>query len=651
MKKKSSTAAPAAQELERGLKQARAMRAAGQRAEAVTRLRELLAKTPNSWEGQQLLGECLAELGRWQAALAAFEFALALSPKQALTHARAGEAAYHLGDWPRAELAYASAVALDRGLAAGWRNLGLTRMLQSRLLPALEAYLVAFQLEPQHPDTRRNLAHLLARPEIYQAPICAEPQPWKPLLMALLKDPHQWHQGLAPVVASQILVQAPAEGLLRPERDELLQALLSLTINVSLPLEARLRALRAQYLTSVASGAQTSPGHLSLLGALALQAFHNESLWPESAVERELLDQWAPGLAERDAPTILAFAMFRPLHTQPGAVALLRAPIWNGGLESLRTRLLAEPLQERLLAAEMPALTPIHDATSRAVQDQYEEHPFPRWTNLATVLPTLAENFRKYLGVTAPAHLEDAPEILIAGCGTGQHPISVAIANPRAQVTAIDLSRASLAFGKRMAARMGLTNVNFAQADMLELTDWDRRFDHIESVGVLHHMAEPLAGWRMLRRLLRPHGTMRIGVYSERARQGVIEARALIEREGLRGDLAGIRELRERIIREPGLRPLLEQLLGLDFFATSTLRDLIFHVYEQRYTPTRLADELTELGMRFLGFELNGGPAREAFSARFPDDPRALDLSHWELIEAEYPQTFTGMYVLWATPA
>lgn len=649
MKKKKAAAPSAAQELARGLRQVRTMLTAGQREEAIASLHELLAKAPTAWEGFQLLGECLAELGRWQEALAAFESALTIRPNQAIIQARAGEAAYHLGDWPRAEQAYAKAVALERGLAPGWRNLGVTRVLQTRLLPALEAYLVAFELEPQHSETRRGLANLFSRPEIYLAPICAKPQPWKSLLKTLLHDPQQWHQGLAPVVASQILAHAPAEGLRQPERDELLLALLSLAINVSLPLEARLRVVRNQCLNAVAGGASISPAQLNLLGALALQSFHNESLWPETAPECAQLDQWAPGLAERGVAIVLAFAMYRPLHTQPDAVALLRAPFWNG-LEHLRTRLLAEPLQERLLAAEMPALTPIHDATSRAVQGQYEEHPFPRWTNLAAVLPNLVDSFRKHLGVAAPAHLAGPTEILIAGCGTGQHPISVAVANPQAHVTAIDLSRASLAFGKRMAARMGVTNLTFAQADLLELANWERRFDHIESVGVLHHMAEPLTGWRILRRLLRPHGTMRIGLYSERARKGVVEARALIEREGLRGDLSGIRELRERIIHEPGLRPLLEQLLGLDFFATSTLRDLIFHVSEQRYTPQRLAHELSDLGLRFLGFELNGGPAREAFAARFPDDPRALDLAHWDLIEAEHPQTFAAMYILWATP-
>ena len=59
-----------------------------------------------------------------------------------------------------------------------------------------------------------------------------------------------------------------------------------------------------------------------------------------------------------------------------------------------------------------------------------------------------------------------------------------------------------------------------------------RTFDLIESNGVLHHMADPWAGWRVLLSLLRPGGFMRIGLYSEIARWGVVAARALIAQQG-----------------------------------------------------------------------------------------------------------------------
>ena len=49
------------------------------------------------------------------------------------------------------------------------------------------------------------------------------------------------------------------------------------------------------------------------------------------------------------------------------------------------------------------------------------------------------------------------------------------------------------------------------------IIDKKEKFDIIESAGVLHHMSEPMTGWRVLTDLLKPSGLMRIGLYSELA--------------------------------------------------------------------------------------------------------------------------------------
>jgi 2-polyprenyl-3-methyl-5-hydroxy-6-metoxy-1,4-benzoquinol methylase len=51
---------------------------------------------------------------------------------------------------------------------------------------------------------------------------------------------------------------------------------------------------------------------------------------------------------------------------------------------------------------------------------------------------------------------------------------------------------------------LGLENIEFAQADILELGSLGRSFDIIESVGVLHHLHDPLEGWRVLLALRGP---------------------------------------------------------------------------------------------------------------------------------------------------
>ena len=45
------------------------------------------------------------------------------------------------------------------------------------------------------------------------------------------------------------------------------------------------------------------------------------------------------------------------------------------------------------------------------------------------------------------------------------------------------------------------------------------RKDLIESLGVLHHLADPWEGWDRLLALLRPGGVMMLGLYSQPARR------------------------------------------------------------------------------------------------------------------------------------
>jgi 2-polyprenyl-3-methyl-5-hydroxy-6-metoxy-1,4-benzoquinol methylase len=80
----------------------------------------------------------------------------------------------------------------------------------------------------------------------------------------------------------------------------------------------------------------------------------------------------------------------------------------------------------------------------------------------------------------------------------------------------------------RKTKELAFSNIDYKQADILELNKLDRRFNIIESLGVLHHLKNPLEGWKVLVDLLQPQGLMKIALYSEIARQSVVEARKLI---------------------------------------------------------------------------------------------------------------------------
>ena len=87
---------------------------------------------------------------------------------------------------------------------------------------------------------------------------------------------------------------------------------------------------------------------------------------------------------------------------------------------------------------------------------------------------------------------------MIAGCGTGQHSISTAARVKDSKVLAIDLSLSSLAYAKRKTKELNINNIEYMQADILDLGKLKKQFDIIESSGVLHHMKNPMAGWQVL---------------------------------------------------------------------------------------------------------------------------------------------------------
>ena len=97
-----------------------------------------------------------------------------------------------------------------------------------------------------------------------------------------------------------------------------------------------------------------------------------------------------------------------------------------------------------------------------------------------------------------------------------------------------------------MAERMGV-EAELYHADLLRLDGWDRQFDAIVCTGVLHHLEDPLAGWRRLLRLLRPGGVMLVGLYSETARRGIVAAQAEVRALGAPPTPAGIRAARAHL--------------------------------------------------------------------------------------------------------
>src|ERR1051326_1299105 len=469
----------------------------------------------------------------------------------------------------------------------------------------------------------------------------------------------------SPVIASWVerIAKTPPLPLQKPELfqpkgvvaaladDLFLRCAMEATTLQSLELEALLACSRAELLQLV-SGQGTDANAIAadmtaFACALAQQCFINEYIYAQSAEESRL----APALRHRllhgltsgssIAPVTLAVVgAYFPLHALPAAQALLQRD-WPAVTAGLLRQQLREPFEEARDRDAIAALTPVKDGMSQAVMGQYEENPYPRWT----INPLAAFAVDRAQGKTVPTAERQAElDILIAGCGTGLHPIQVAQIYPNARLLAVDISRPSLAYARRKTRELGLRNIEYAQADILELGGIGRTFDRVESVGTLMTLTDPTIGWRVLVSLLRPGGKMRIGLYSETARRVVVAARAYIAARGYRDTAEDMRKCRQDIIREAQRWRMLTG--SRDFYSMSGCRDLLFHVMEHRHTIPEIAGFLRDNNLSFLGFECFNEPdVIETFQKQFPDPDALTDLDRWDAFEAEHPETFWGMYI------
>ena len=410
------------------------------------------------------------------------------------------------------------------------------------------------------------------------------------------------------------------------------------------PLEKFLTAIRSILLRKALSeGSIANPAIVRLFCALAEQCFINEYVFAQSDEETRQSLQLSELLLHRIAGgetltpgLVAAVAAYFPLHSLPGAQALLRRNLPEVIAELVRQQL-QEPLEEIADRNSIPVLTSVDDDVSLLVMDQYRENPYPRWT--VDPAAALAENPQTGSADDTP----EAKEILIAGCGTGQHAVEIARHFPEARILAVDLSLPSLAYARRRTREIGVRNVEYAQADILELAAIDRSFDRIEAVGVLHHLAEPERGWRVLLSLLRPNGNMRIGLYSDAGRRDIVGVRTFIAERGYHPTPEDIRKLRHEILRIYDERGWRTTIQSNDFYNTSGCRDLLFNVMEHRFTIPKIKGFLSEQKLTFLGFDLEPSIV-ERFERQFPGPDALADLGNWHRFEMDNPQTFRGMY-------
>jgi SAM-dependent methyltransferase len=547
---------------------------------------------------------------------------------------------------------------------------GLEQQRAGELGAAIRSFRKVLELRPDHAAACERLAAAYlaqGRPDKASAQY-AELARIAPQTLAQFHQVLERLKAVQPELAADLVAAgaAPAIGSLRTEAivaDPYFRTVLAASAVYDSALERWLTALRASVLRAVATGqADVGDDAMAFCAALARQCFINEYVFAVSADEAALAEQVkatvAATLSRREviAPlSVLALAMYQPLHELPGADALA-AMRWPQPVAGVIAQQVSEPREEAALRDDIPRLTPIADGVTAQVRQQYEENPYPRWAVLAAPpwpLLTLDDHLRRILPTAPfrPVGHEDEIDIMVAGCGTGRHALELAQSYRGARVLAVDLSLASLACARRRTPPRLAGAIEFAQADIMALGSalGERRFDFINAGGVFHHMPDPWAGWRELIKLMAPDGVMQVGLYSAQARRDIVTARRIIADRGYRPTAADIRRLRHDLTTSGDNFSFMRLD---DYFTVSTCRDLLFHVHEVQTTIPEIAAFLDANALRFIGFDFGAPEGQEHYRNLFASHGWSLgDLTRWTAFESDNPALFAGMYVFWVQKA
>ena len=130
-----------------------------------------------------------------------------------------------------------------------------------------------------------------------------------------------------------------------------------------------------------------------------------------------------------------------------------------------------------------------------------------QWQHFVQSDELYADQFLGWIAPVRPEFFQDKV-VLEGGCGKGRHTQLAASWGAR-DVIGVDLSDAvETAF----AATRKLENAHIVQADIYQLP-FARVFDYAFSVGVLHHLPDPLSGFRSLAAKVKNGGSLSAWVY------------------------------------------------------------------------------------------------------------------------------------------
>ncbi|WP_320668129.1 tetratricopeptide repeat protein [Prochlorococcus sp. MIT 1307] len=665
--------------------------------EAEKTIQKAITLQPKLANSYSTLGLILKAKGELLEAENKMRLAITLKPDFVDAFLNLGLILKESGKLEEAETTTREAIKIKPNLADAYLNLGNILQDQGRLEEAEEVTRKAIFINPSIADAHMNLGAILkelgqleeafkfARKETYISP---EKQAPFLLLNSILKESNLQSisinerrlilkrllprtdishvelfstlNSLVPQKNLKVIAKSQESCLTLKEFKELIKDEeiihgLRLLVFHSLSWETALTKIRRDIsIGAINKSIQINKSLIEFTISLAEQCFLNEYIFNKEQEEIKAVEILETNcLNERiDEFTIALISCYYPINEIIERIPSLRNySSRETSFNKLISLQLEEPNNEKRIASSIKSFSSINDSTSKKVKLQYEENPYPRWRytshlneNKLTIESAVNNEIRpNRISCPQPSR---PPRVLIAGCGTGQQ-IFDADRYQNAELTAIDLSKASIAYAQRKVLEYGMNNIRFFQMDILELSKLNERFDLIECCGVLHHMKSPEEGLASLVKVLEKNGFIKLGLYSNLARSDVIKARKVISKNNYASSHQGIRQFRKDLIN--GDFPEIENLhKWYDFFTTSMCRDLCFHVKEHRYSMDQINDILKENKLDFLGFVL-GQEVKQQYLNEYCKDKSQTDLHNWGKFENIYPNTFRAMYQFWVS--
>ncbi len=628
--------------------------------EAEKSIRKAIEINPDFAEAYYNLGNILNDLGKLEEAEFLYQKAIELNPNLADAYYNLGNILKDLGKLKEAEFAYSKVIEIKADYAEAHANLGGVLKDLGNLQGAFDSYLKALDYNPRYSNVYALITRFLKESD----PSQLNKSKLKRILNVLLEKNDVPHQELSRafnyLFSNKIISNLRKSDLTFSEleliiKDEIIINALKKIIFCDLKLESLLTKVRRDICCRIAKNTETiSCSELQFTIALGEQCFFNEHIYSfteEENISVNTIIQRCKG-GEINEASIAILSCYFPLYKLFDLIASIQSFNSNDQNFKQLVRLqISQPLEEIELSKNIKKLGSINDDISLKVKSQYEENPYPRWVGGIHSVKQNISIAQIINNEIRPNHISyneinNELKVLYAGCGTGKQIVNKQIYK-NAQITGIDLSLSSLSYAKRKINEFGINNVELLQLDILDVYLLEENFDIITCSGVLHHMEDPLKGLKALLGVLKNNGFLQLGLYSELARQDVIEARNYISNKSLQTNENSIRDFRERVISGE-LRNLKSLTKFQDFYSLSELRDLCFNTQEHRFNIHQIQEILKSNKLQFLGFVLQQ-PIKSLYKQYFPEDKKQTNLQNWAKFEERHPNTFKEMYQFWVS--